>query len=154
MIKKLGLLGSSLLSTIVLIIFGTLLLHYLDREAALNPPPFKRAHAPEVLKDSAQILVAMKELATAAPAHPGVAAPEGERAVFQRNPDYQPAIKAHSWETRLEDIHLTPYALSSREAFVQVATRGLPGTDRPGVSGLTPAQWDSAYAAAKARASR
>lgn len=154
MIKKLGLLGSSLLSAIVLIIFGTLLLHYMDRQAALNPPPFKRAYAPEVLKDSAQILTAMKELAIAAPAHPGVAAPKGERAVFQRNPDYQPAIKAHSWETRLEDPRLTPYALSSKEAFIRVVSRGLPGTDHPGVSGLTSAQWDSAYSAARAQVVR
>lgn len=154
MIKKLGLLGSTLVSGLVLIVFGTLLLHYLDREAALNPPPFKPAYAPEVLKDSAQILAAMKELAVAVPAHPGVSGAKGERAVFQRNPYYLPAIKAHSWETRLEDLRLTPYALSSKEAFIQVVSRGLPGTDHPGVSGLTSAQWDSVYSLAKAHATR
>lgn len=154
MIKKLGLLGSTLASALVLLVFGTLLLHYLDREAVFNPAPFKPAHAPEVLKDSAEILVAMKELATDAPAHPAKSGAAGERAVFQRNPYYQPAIKAHSWETELKDIRLTPYALSSKDAFVQVVTRGLPGTDHPGVSGLTSAQWDSAYASAKAASGR
>jgi hypothetical protein len=150
MIKKLGLLGTTLASALVLIVFGTLLLSYLDREAALDPPPFKPAHAPEVLKDSAAILAAMKELATDVPAHPAVSGKPGERAVFQRNPYYLPAIKAHSWETALEDIRSTEYALSSKDAFVQVVSRGLPGTDHPGISGLTSAQWDSAYAAAKA----
>jgi hypothetical protein len=154
MIKKLGLLGTTIASGLVLIVFGTLLLHYLDREAVFDPAPFKPAHAPEVLKDSAEILVAMKEMAIDAPAHPGISGAAGERAVFQRNPYYQPAIKAHSWETELEDIRLSPYALSSKEAFIQVVSRGLPGTDHPGVSGLTSAQWDSAYSAAKARSNR
>lgn len=150
MIKKLGLLGSTLASAVVLIIFGTLLLHYLDREAVFDPPAFKPAHAPEVLKDSAEILKAMKELAIDVPVHPAVSGPQGERAVFQRNPYYQPAIKAHSWETSLLDIQLTPYALSSRDAFIQVVSHGIPGTDHPGISGLTSGQWDSAYATAKA----
>jgi len=154
MIKKLGLLGSTIASALVLIVFGTLLLHYLDREAVYNPPPFKPAHAPEVLKDSAEIVTAMKAMAVDAPSHPAVSGPKGERAVFQRNPYYQPAIKAHSWETELRDIRLTPYALSSKEAFIQVVSRGIPGTDHPGISGLTSAQWDSAYSAAKAQPTR
>ena len=151
MIKKLGLLGSTVFSALLLIVFGTLLLHYLDREAALNPPAFKPAHAAEVLKDSALIVVAMKELAVDAPVHPLVSGPKGERAVFQRNQYYLPAIKAHSWETALRDVRLSSYALSSKEAFVQVVSRGVPGTDHPGISGLTSSQWDSAYAEAKGR---
>ena len=154
MIKKLGLLGSTIASALVLIVFGTLLLHYLDREAVYNPPPFKPAHAPEVLKDSAEIVTAMKAMAVDAPSHPAVSGSKGERAVFQRNPYYQPANKAHSWETELRDIRLTPYALSSKEAFIQVVSRGIPGTDHPGISGLTSAQWDSAYSAAKAQPTR
>ncbi|MEK7391280.1 MAG: hypothetical protein AAB214_01825, partial [Fibrobacterota bacterium] len=94
MIKKLGLLGSTLVSAFVLIVFGSMLLHYLDREAAYNPPAFKPAHAPEVLKDSAQIVAAMKELATDVPVHPLKSGAKGERAVFQRNQYYLPSNKA------------------------------------------------------------
>ena len=101
-----------------------------------------------MLKDSTEILAAMKELATDAPLHPARSGPVGERAVFQRNPYYLPSVKSRSWETALNDIGLTEYALSSKEAFIQVVSRGLPGTDHPGISGLTSAQWDSAYAAA------
>jgi hypothetical protein len=152
MIKKLGLLGISLVSTVVLVVFGTLLLHYLDREAVYNPPPFKPAHAPEVLKDSADIVIAMKELATEAPVHPLKSGAKGERAVFQRNQYYLPSNKARSWETALRDVRLGSYALSSKEAFIQVVSNGIPGTDHPGVSGLTSSEWDSAYAQAKALA--
>ena len=106
MIKKLGLLGFSLASALVLIVFGSLLLHYLDREAVYNPPPFKPAHAPEVLKDSATIVKAMKELATDVPVHPLKSGAKGERAVFQRNQYYLPSNKARSWETALKDIRL------------------------------------------------
>jgi hypothetical protein len=152
MIKKLGLLGSTVASAFVLIVFGSMLLHYLDREAAYNPPPFKPAHAPEVLKDSAQIVTAMKDLATEVPVHPLKSGAKGERAVFQRNQYYLPSNKARSWETALKDIRLTEYALSSKDAFIQVLSNGMPGTDHPGISGLTSAQWDSAYAQAKALA--
>jgi hypothetical protein len=152
MIKKLGLLGITLLSALVLIVFGAMLLHYMDREAAYNPAPFKPAHAPEVLKDSAAIVQAMKELATEAPAHPLKSGAKGERAVFQRNSYYQPSNKARSWETTLRDLRLGSYALSSKDAFIQVLSNGIPGTDHPGISGLTSAEWDSAYAQAKALA--
>lgn len=152
MIKKLGLLGFSLASALVLIVFGSMLLHYLDREAVYNPAPFKPAHAPEVLKDSAAILAAMKDLSTDPPEHPLKSGLKGERAVFQRNQYYLPSNKARSWETALRDIRLSAYALSSKEAFIQVLSNGSPGTDHPGISGLTSAQWDSAYAQAKALA--
>ena len=152
MMKKFGLIGVSVFSALVILVFGSLLLHYAQRRDALNPPPWKPAHAPEVLKDSGAILVAMRELATDSAVHPLKSGIKGERAVFQRNPYYRPLPIARSWETALEDIRLTPYALSSKEAFEQVLSQGLPGTDHPGISGLTSAEWDSAYQAAKAAA--
>lgn len=147
---KFGPVVLSVVSALVILVFGSMLLAYMDREAALNPPPWKQPHAPEVLKDSAAILVAMKELAVDAAVHPAVSGPKGERAVFQRNNYYQPEVKSRSWETALKDIRLSPYALSSKEAFIEVVSRGIPGTDHPGISGLTEAEWDSAYKAAKA----
>ena len=154
MIKKLGLLGFSLTSALVLIVFGAMLLHYLDRADVYEPPPFKPAHAPEVLKDSATILDAMKDLATDPPLHALKSGSKGERAVFQRNPYYLPTVKARSWETALQDIRLSNYALSSKEAFIQVVSNGVPGTDHPGISGLTNQEWDSAYAQAKLLAAK
>lgn len=152
MMKKFAMAGISVFSALVILVFGSLLLHYEDRIDALDPPPWKPAHAPEVLKDSAAILVAMRELATDGAIHPLRSGPKGERAVFQRNPYYLPVPVARSWETALKDIRLSPYALSSEEAFVEVLSRGIPGTDHPGISGLTSAEWDSAYRAARAAA--
>jgi len=152
MMKKFGLIGVSVISALVILVFGSLLLHYESRVEALDPPAWKPAHAPEVLKDSGAILVAMAELATDSAVHPLKSGPKGQRAVFQRNPYYQPPTKAHSWETALKDIRLSPYALSSKEAFIKAVSDGIPGTDHPGVSGLTSAEWDSAYQAAKAAA--
>jgi len=150
--KNFGTIGVSILSALVILVFGSLLLHYESRIDALDPPAWKPAHAPEVLKDSGAILVAMRELATDSAVHPLKPGTKGDRAVFQRNPYYQPQPLARSWETALKDVRLTPYALSSEEAFVQVLSRGIPGTDHPGISGLTSAEWDSAYRAAKAAA--
>ena len=150
MMKKFGLIGVSVFSALVILVFGSLLLHYESRIDALDPPAWKPAHAPEVLKDSASIELAMKELAVEAPEHPLKPGVAGDRAVFQRNPYYQPNPIARSWETSLEDIRISPYALSSKDAFVEVLSRGIPGTDHPGISGLTSAEWDSAYQAAKA----
>lgn len=142
----------SIVSALVILVFGSLLLHWESRIDALDPPAWKPAHAPEVLKDSGAIEVAMRELATDSAAHPLLPGIKGERAVFQRNPYYLPSPVARSWETKLKDIRLTPYALSSKDAFVEAVSRGIPGTDHPGVSGLTSAEWDSAYLAAKAAA--
>jgi hypothetical protein len=152
MMKNFGMIGVSIASALVILVFGSLLLHYESRIDALDPPAWKSAHAPEVLKDSGAILVAMRELATDSAVHPLKPGSKGERAVFQRNPYYQPATIARSWETTLKDIRLSPYALSSKEAFVTAVSRGIPGTDHPGISGLTSAEWDSAYQAAKASA--
>jgi hypothetical protein len=140
----------SVVSSLVILVFGSLLLHFEARKDALEPPPWKPAHAPEVLKDSGEIAVAMGELAVDTPVHPLESGPAGERAVFQRNPYYLPVPIGRSWETALEDIRRTPYALSSEDAFIRVLSNGLPGTDHPGISGLTKPEWDSAYAQAKA----
>jgi len=142
--------GVAVVSVLVILIFGSLLLHFEARKAALDPPPWKAAHAPEVLKDSGEIEVAMRELAMDSPAHPLKSGPAGERAVFQRNPYYLPNPIGRSWETALNDIRLSPYALSSEDAFIKVLSDGLPGTDHPGISGLTRPEWDSAYAQARA----
>ena len=148
--KNFGTLFVSIVSALVIVVFGSLFLHYESRIDALDPPPWKSAHAPEVLKDSGAILVAMRELATDSAVHPLKPGTKGERAVFQRNPYYLPSTIARSWETTLKDVRLTPYALSSKEAFVVAVSRGIPGTDHPGISGLTSAEWDSASQSAKA----
>src|ERR1035437_2384779 len=145
-----GIIIVSFVSALVILVFGSLLLHYESRIDALDPPPWNPAHAPEVLKDSGAILVAMRELAIDSAIHPLKSGLKGERAVFQRTPYYLPSPIARSWESALKDIRLTPYALSSKEAFVQVLSQGMPGTDHPGISGLTSAEWDCAYHAAKA----
>jgi|GEM_PF-1924462 len=142
----------AVVSVLVIVIFGSLLLHFEERKDALEPPPWGPAHAPEVLKDSGEIEVAMRELAVDSPVHPLKSGPAGERAVFQRNPYYLPNPIGRSWETALDDIRLTPYALSSEDAFIKVLSDGLPGTDHPGISGLTRSEWDSAYAQAKSDA--
>jgi len=150
--KNILVVSVSVVSALVILIFGSLLLHFEARKDALDPPPWKPAHAPEVLKDSGEISVAMRELAVDSPLHLLKSGPAGERAVFQRNPYYLPNPIGRSWETALNDIRLGSYALSSEDAFIKVLSDGLPGTDHPGISGLTKPEWDSAYAQAKADA--
>lgn len=151
MFKNIGLLAATLLGALVLVIFGSGLLHFLDREtvlAGVGNPPYKSAHAPEVFKDTSGIPALMDSMAVDSAAHPLVVGAKGERAVFQRNPWYQPQL-GQSWETALKDVRKSPFALSSKENFILAVSRGLPGTDHPGISGLTSAQWDSLYSAAK-----
>jgi len=151
MIKNIGLLAATLGGALVLVIFGVALLHYMDREtvlAGVGNPPYKSAHAPEVFKDTTGIPALMDSMAVDTVKHPLVVGEKNERAVFQRNPWYQPKL-GHSWETALKDVRKSPFALSSKENFVAAVTRGTPGADHPGVSGLTSAEWDSLYAWAK-----
>lgn len=151
MIKNIGLGAATIGGALILVIFGSAFLHYLDREtvlAGIGNPPYKGAYRPEVFKDTTAIPSVMASMATDTAAHPKAVGQPGARAVFQRNPWYQPD-SGRSWETALKDVRKSAFALSSKENFILAVSRGVPGVDHPGVSGLTGAQWDSLYNWAK-----